>query len=109
MEKYVRIENNQEYHHSICEHCRKQVYPSHKNPYLFFGFLCMDTKMFISNDCKEDYYLKKNKGDYGNEHRYKYSEMPVPVPWKSEPKFAPPYQELFFDTKIPSQLLLFEI
>jgi hypothetical protein len=109
MKKYFKAENGQEFHKAICDHCSKQVYPSHKNPHLFFGFLCMDTKMFVSNDCKNDYYLKKNKGEYGNEHRHKYSEMPIQVPWKNEPKFLPLYEELYFDNKIPSQLLLFNL
>lgn len=109
MKTYLKIEDNQEYHSAICDHCGKQTFPSHKNPHLFFGFLCGDTKMFINNDCKEDYYVKKNNGYYGNEHRHKYSEMPVQVEWKNEPKFAPLYQEIIFDPRTPSQLLLFEL
>jgi hypothetical protein len=109
MKMHVIEKDGQEYHHAVCDHCSKLFYPSHKNPYIFFGFMCLDTKMFISNDCKEDYYLKKNRGDYGNQHRFKFTEMPIQVPWKNEPKRLPIYQELYFDKKMPSQLLLFEI
>lgn len=108
MKNFTKIENDIEYHHAICDHCGKYVYPSHQNIYLFFGFMCSDTNMFISNDCKKDYYLKKNNAYYGKEHVNKYSETPVMVPWKKEPKRAPLYQELIFDKKNPSQLLLFE-
>jgi hypothetical protein len=64
--------------------------------------------MFVSNDCKKDYYKNKNQGIYGIAHINKYSETPVMVSWKKEPKFVPLYQELIFDKRNPSQLLLFE-
>ncbi len=75
----------EERHKIECDHCQKLAYPSHKNPNIFWGFQCMDTGMFVSNDCKKDYYLAKNTGKYGIEHANKYSEMPVMVPWKNMP------------------------
>jgi hypothetical protein len=108
MKKFIKAENGQEYHHAICDHCGKYVYPSNKNVYIFFGFMCADTRMFVSNNCKEDFYKNKHQGVYGIEHKNKYSETPVIVPWKKEPKFLPLFQELIFDKKNPSQLLLFE-
>lgn len=107
MKNFSKIENGIEYHHAICDHCGKYVYPSHKNVNIFFGFMCTDTNMFISNDCKVEYYKNKNLGIYGLEHSNKYSETPVMVPWKNEPKRPPLYQELIFDKNNPSQLLLF--
>lgn len=85
MKIYKNYEKGSERHHGICDHCGSMIFPSHRNPYVFFGFLCQDTGMFIYNDCRKDFYTKKNQGIYGKEHAHKYSEMPVPVPWEKYP------------------------
>lgn len=90
MEMYKTYERGEERHHAICDHCGKTVYPSAKNIYLWHGFECMDTGMFVSFDCRQDFYAKKNAGEYGVLHAGKYMERPVSVPWEKEPVFAAP-------------------
>jgi hypothetical protein len=105
MESYINTnkEKGEERHHAICDHCGKLVYPDARNIFLWFGFNCMDTGMFISNDCKKDYYIKKNAGHYGKEHAHKYSEFPVMVPWTIDPtKYKKPI-EVITDPKNPLQ------
>lgn len=107
MEMYMTHERGDERHHAICDHCNKTVYPSHKNDNLWFGFMCQDTKMFVSFDCKTDFYIRKNAGEYGPQHAHKYSEVPVMVPWVNKPEYPPLYQEVITDSKKPWQLALF--
>lgn len=77
--------NTQERHHIICDVCGKQNYPDHRNPFIFFGFRCTDTGLFVGFDCRKKFYEEKNLGKYGINHINKYSETPVPVPWKFPP------------------------
>jgi hypothetical protein len=95
METFKNTERGAERHHAVCDHCGKTCYPSHKNINVFFGFLDSDTNMFVSNDCKKDYYSNKNKGKYGVQHINKYSEMPVMVPWAKNPYKKPIQLSLF--------------
>jgi hypothetical protein len=95
VEMYKTIEADKEHHKAICGHCGKLTYPSHKNIYVFFGFMCSDTKKFVNNDCRTDFYNRKNAGEYGIQHANKYSETPVIVPWTKCPERKPVQLTLF--------------
>ena len=88
LEMYLTEENDLEWHRIVCKVCDKVIAPYHGNHNIFWGSRCMDTGMFVCFACKKQYYLNKHAGLYGNEHRHKYSEMPVPVPRKKP--YKPP-------------------
>lgn len=62
-----------------CEICQKAFKASLKNPNLINGFRCMDTGFFIHTTCKTAYYTKKNAGEFGAQHKSKYSEFPISI------------------------------
>jgi hypothetical protein len=79
------VVNPHERHTIVCGVCGKSVKPDSRNPFLFFGFKCTDTNLFVGFECRKKYYKEKNLGKYGIKHMNKISETPVPVPWRSQP------------------------
>ena len=57
-----------------CHYC-KSTQPDMFKPKLFFGFFDADMKITVCWDCKETHYEKKKE----TEHRWKYSEIPIPL------------------------------
>lgn len=62
-----------------CSICENPFKANPSNPNLIDGFLCKDTGMHVHILCKGFYYKQKNAGQFGDQHKNKYSEVPVSI------------------------------